>query len=1086
MTMSLIFITLLSCDKNQNTLFEQVNPAYSNIHFSNTLVETESQNITTYFYFYNGAGVAIGDINNDNLPDLYFASNQGDNKLYLNKGDFKFEDITLTANVGGTGDWSTGVSMIDINGDGHLDVYVCQVSKYKWLQGRNLLYINNGDLTFTESAEKYGLAIKALSTQANFFDYDRDGDLDMYLLCHSVHSNETFVKASARQNFNELSGDRLFENQGDKFIDVSKKAGIWQSELGYGLGISIGDINNDQWPDIYVSNDFHENDYLYYNKSNHVFSEHLTQSMGHTSYYSMGNDLADINNDGRIDVITLDMKPEDLATYKQSVGPDSYDIFEFKRSFGYHYQYASNALQLNMGNDDSTKTIFSDIAHLAGVEATDWSWSSLIADYDLDGWKDLFISNGINKRPNNLDYLNYFSNTHVQANDSNLELVAAMPDGKARNYCYQNNADLTFTNVANEWGLDQLGLSNGAAYADLDDDGDLDLVVNNINSEPFLLKNHSIEQFDKHYLKVQLKGSGQNKYGLGARVMLYSEESFQTQELFPVKGFMSSVDYSLVFGLEYSNKVDSVIIRWPTGGKSKLINVSANQTLIIEEERKYNDNNSNSTSPTPPLFEDITSIATIEYNHVENVFNDMNREKLIPQLLSTQGPTLAIADVNGDGLEDFYVGGAKNQAASLFIQHTNGEFSSADSVTWKMDILYEDVDAAFFDADNDGDQDLYVVSGGNESAGKSTALLDRLYINEGNGQFRKSTSKIPDIHENGSCIKPCDFDLDGDVDLFIGTLNVNFQYGMAPKNYLLVNDSKGNFTIDTTFQADQMVSDGTWGDIDNDGDSDLIIVGPWFPITIYLNEKDHFSKSSIPYSEGLWNTIESEDLDNDGDMDFVLGNIGLNSPLNASRSSPMQLFVGDFDQNYSIDPILTFSQGNNQYPLYHKDELVKQLNFIRKKYPKYQDYAVSTINELLTENQIKNSTIRSVYNLNSVVLKNNGTGDFSVQDLPIESQFSTIESLLIEDINGDNYYDILIGGNFHHYHPALGRQDASYGWVLMGGSTGHYEVAYPTESNFLIRGQVRDLKLLNLSDKGKGILIGRNNDSLKLMRLNSK
>lgn len=1083
----LLFFAIVMCAQCRNgesvtasaTLFKLLKAEDTGVTFANTLQETEEHNIIQYLYFYNGAGVALGDINNDGLTDIYFASNQGENKLYLNKGAFRFEDITTTAGVAGSGDWSTGVTITDVNGDGLPDIYVCQVGGYKWFKGRNLLYINNGDLTFSEKAKEYGLGISALSTQASFFDYDRDGDLDMYLLCHSVHSSESYAKSSMRSTVSELSGDRLLRNDGDTFADVSEKAGIWRSVLGYGLGISTGDINNDGWPDIYISNDFHENDYLYYNNGDGTFTDGLTESIGHTSYYSMGNDIADINNDGKMDIVTLDMKPEDEQIYKSSTGPDSYDIFEFKRSYGYHYQYARNALQLNMGRGGQTN-FFSEIGQLAGVDATDWSWSALFADFDLNGWKDLYITNGILRRPNDLDYLKYLSDPLVQKKASDLELAGKMPSGEMSNYCYSNSGNLLFTKVSSAWGLDQWGISNGAAYADLDNDGDLDLAVNNINNTAYLLQNTSSDRARHHFIKIRLTvPDSHNPFGIGSRVTLYSQETQQVQELFPVKGFMSSVGTDLVFGLGDKKTVDSIVVRWPDGLNQKFTDVKADHDIILKEE-KAQTFIAGGKKESAHYFADISERLALPYRHHENDYIDMVREKLMPHMLSTEGPRLAKGDVNNDGLEDFFAGGARGQAASLFIQQKDGTFISSNQNLWIQEKAFEDIDAAFFDADKDGDADLYVVSAGNEFVGRSPELKDRLYLNDGHGNFMKAENNLPDVFASGSCIEPFDFDNDGDMDVFVGSRGIPYQYGASPESYLMENDGHGVFTVSPGFRLGGMVTDACWSDLNRDGRADLIVVGEWMPVTIMYNEGKVFKTSVIKNSSGWWNVISEADLDNDGDMDFMLGNFGLNSSLTASPSEALTLYLNDFDKNLSLDPVMTYFRNGKEYPYVHKDELVSQLTPIKRKFVDYKKYALSSIREVIPEKELQHSEIKRVTTLSSVCMQNNGDGTFGLIELPREAQFSPVESILIEDVNHDDFPDAILGGNFYECQPSIGRSDACYGWILLNDHKGGFRVMYPDQSHLFINGQVRDMKQMILADGNKIIIIARNNEPLQV------
>ena len=799
----LIILLSFSCNTNlEKPLFKLRSASETGIDFTNKLVENDSFNIIQYLYFYNGGGVAIGDINNDDLPDIYFTSNQESNRLYLNKGKLQFEDISKTAGVAGKGNWSTGVTTVDINADGWLDIYVCQVGNYKNFHGKNQLFINQKDGTFKEQATEYGLDHEGFSTQAAFLDYDIDGDLDMYLLCHSVHSTVGFRDANLRKIPNAAAGDKLYRNEDGKFVNVTKEAGIFSGINGYGLGIAIGDIDQNGCPDIYVGNDFHENDFLYLNNCDGTFSEKSTETFGHTSKFSMGNDLADFNNDALLDVLTMDMKPANEVIYRNSAGNDAFDIYQYKLGFGYSHQLPRNMLQLNKGGDfPLAKGIegvkFSDIAQLSNIAATDWSWSALMVDFDNDGWKDIHITNGIIRRPNDLDYIKFSSNQQIQAAASDLELAAKMPIGKVSNFIFKNNTDLTFSDETKNWGIARPSWSNGAAYADLDNDGDLDLVINNINEPAFIYENQSRQISKNNYLKIQLKGSPQNPFGIGAKVTLHHSGQLQYQELYPTRGWQSSVDYGLHFGVGETNEIDYLVVEWMDGKKELLEAVAANQSILLEYKNAKKQEFDLIQDTDNQIFKKIKRLKGINFKHQENRFFDTNREQLIPRLLSTEGPKIAVGDVNGDGLEDVYIGGASQQSGALFLQKNNGEFEKSKEAIFQKDALNEDIAVFFFDADSDGNLDLYVGSGGNEFYGENPALKDRLYKNDGKGNFTKSENALPNIFNQTSCVKAADFDSDGDLDLFIGSRSIPVNYGMPPDSYLLINDGKGNFKNET-------------------------------------------------------------------------------------------------------------------------------------------------------------------------------------------------------------------------------------------------------------------------------------------------
>lgn len=1086
----LLSCLLFACNKSETpsgpTLFQQLDASTTKVDFINQLNENESFNIIQYLYYYNGGGVAAGDLNNDGLPDLYFTANQLPNKLYLNKGNLQFEDITEKAGVAGKGMWKTGVAMADVNGDGWLDIYVCQVGDYKSIKGRNELFINNGDLTFTESAAAYGVDFQGFSTQSAFFDYDADGDLDLYLLNHSVHASENYSDAGIRQRREPLSGDRLYRNEGGRFTDVSEKAGIYGSRIGYGLGVAVGDFNDDGCPDLYISNDFHENDYLYFNNCDGTFREAITASIGHTSTFSMGSDAADFNNDGRLDLLTSDMRPEDAFVLKSSVGADPYNIYKFKLSFGYHYQYPRNMLQLNLGQLKGEKEIqFAEIGQLAGVDATDWSWSALFCDLDGDGWKDIFIGNGILRRPNDLDYLKYTANSQVQQSNADLDIAAKMPGGLVPNYAFRNKGDLTFESVAASWGLDISGSSNGAAYADLDGDGDLDLVTNNLNAPAAIFENRSRELLKNNYLRIALQGKDGNAFGLGARVTIESGGNQQMQELQTTRGFQSSVEPVLTFGLGTATEVDQLAIRWPDGHVQQLLKVRANQTLKIAHEKTQVDP-PHKAEAVETILEDITAQSGLSFPHLENDFTDFDQEPLIPHALSTQGPRLARGDLNGDGLDDIFVCGAKGQPGAIFLQSGQaGKFKQRQQPALENDAAKEDTDAAFFDADGDGDLDLYVVSGGGEAIGEADVLLDRLYLNDGQGNFTLSEGALPPVYANGSCVLPLDFNGDGALDVFVGARSIPGSYGLSPASVLLQNDGKGRFTDRTAAIAPSlskagMVTDATLANIA--GKPWLVIVGEWMPVTAF-NITEGWKKVETPNSGGWWNTVLAHDFDGDGNAELLLGNLGLNSDLRATAEEPVSLYVHDFDRNFFTDPVLAYYKQNQPHSYVSLDDLSGQMPILRKKFTQYTTFARSTFDQVFDKNELARALRLDAFTFASAYAKNQGDGTFNLQALPASAQVAPIFAFAVLDADGDGKTEVLATGNFYNAHPSFGRYDASWGHFLKQKTNGGFEAISLQKSGFVSGGEGRGLEMIKDANGRPLVITARNNLPVQVFRV---
>ena len=1099
MTFKISYIFLLltilwsGCSIKEDTLFTKMSSSDTNISFENKLKESTYFNILEYLYYYNGGGVAVGDINNDGLSDIYFVSNLNENKLYLNKGDFVFEDITELAGVAGEGYWSTGVSMADVNGDGFLDIYVCEVSNYKITKGRNQLFINNGNMTFEEKAIEYGLDFQGFSTQSTFFDYDKDGDLDMFLLNHAVHTRRSYGDTTLRYEKALMSGDRLFRNDDNGgtpyFTDVTDSSGILRSLIGYGLGVSVSDINNDGWPDLYVSNDFHEDDYLYINNRNGTFTESLKKFISHTSRFSMGNDIADINNDGLMDIIELDMLPSKEKILKKSAGEETNDVSNIKKSLGYHHQLARNTLQLNLGGG-----LFSDVAPLVGLFATDWSWSPLIADFDNNGHNDFFISNGIYRRPNDLDYINFVSNggqkiyRQTTRDSASQYLISLMPSEKISNYAFKNDGDLKFEDVSSSWGLNEEGFSTSSAYADFDNDGDLDLVINNLESKASIYRNNSDSKKQNNFLSLSFEGTAQNRKGIGAKVTVKTANSWQYKNLYPTKGFMASVDYKLIFGLGKEKLVDSVVITWESGKKELLTNISVNQNLIVKEDNAKFYEEIESNQAYSLLKEDADF--NLDYSHQENDFRDFDTEFLIPHKISTQGPKIAKADINGDGLEDFYIGGAEGQSGKLFLQNETEQFIELPNKAFIVDSLFEDVDAEFSDVDGDSDLDLIVVSGGNHYKQGNELLNDRLYLNQGEGRFTKALN-FPSLGLNGASVSASDYDSDGDIDLFIGSRSVPGNYGKLPESVLLVNNGNGDFEKSTSFNGEiGLVTASSWVDYDEDGDEDLIVVGEWMPITVFNNDNGDLVNTSknngLVNSNGWWNSLEIADLDGDGDEDFIAGNLGFNSKLQATKDKPVKLFVKDFDENGSVDPILCHFKEGYLTPFPTVMNLTRQITSLRKRFRTFSEYStVKTIEDIFSPEELKDVSILEAYTFASSWVENKD-GEFIVHALPQEVQFSPVFSTKVVDYNGDGFKDIILGGNLFGASINYGRYDASYGWVLQGGENNQFKTLSLPSSGMAINGEIRDIELFSKENSSPFILISINDNKVNKLNFNSE
>ncbi|MCW9712211.1 VCBS repeat-containing protein [Aliifodinibius salicampi] len=1088
MSILLIFIGCHSADEESR--FRSIGSSQSNITFANEVEQSLDFNMINYLYFYDGAGVSIGDINNDGLPDIYFTANMDSNKLYLNKGNFEFIDITDKARVGGTGDWTTGTTMADINGDGLLDIYVCNVH-YRSKKGQNQLFINNGDFTFTERAAEYGLDFRGYSKQTVFFDMDRDGDLDMYLLNHAIHNENSFKPAEQRKGSSEKEGDRLYRNDGGKFTDITKEAGIYNSGMGYGLDVTVSDLNGNNYPDIYVSNDFHENDYLYLNQKDGTFKEVLEQSTSHTSRASMGNDIADINNDLKPDIAVVDMLPSTEEWHKKAVSSETYEVYAAQRDFGYHPQLIRNTLQLNVGSDSNSVPIYSDIAPMTGTHATDWSWSALLFDMDNDGRKDLFVSNGIYRRPNDKDYLSLIRSDGIQQSlekgitEQNIVVIDSMPHLKIPNAAFRNEDSLAFSHQTENWGFNTPSYSSGAAYGDLDNDGDLDLVINNVNTEASIYQNMTVEQDSTNYLTVSIKGEGANTLGIGSKGIVYTGDNYQLAELFPTRGFQSSVDPRLFFGLGEVNKVDSLKIIWPDGKETIMENIAPNQQLTVDEGKVPKNQSSISTSVDRSSFlSEVPSPLEPSYRHLENDFNGFNAQPLMPYQLSQMGPPIAVGDVNSDGLDDLYMGGGAEQSGVLYIQQDDGKFLKKETKVFDNHALFEDTDAAFFDANNDGAIDLYVVSGGNEEQKNNEQLYDRLYINDGSGNFVHKSDALPDFKANGSVVLPLDYDEDGDRDLFVGSRSVPKSYGATPNSYLLENDGDGTYRDVTNDIGPQlgeagMISDARSADITGNGRDDIIVAGDWMPIVIFQNNGGVFERFQDFESDvGLWQSLHLADIDGDGDLDILAGNMGLNTTLAASEQQPLVVYTDDFNGDGHTDPVIGQTKQDQILPIASRDHLLAPFNFLHSKFPRYESYAGKTLYEIFGEERLQKAEKKIVTNLASVYFENRENGEFKVHPFPRAIQAAPVFSFHAEDFDHDSFTDILAGGNFYSVLPLYGGQfDASYGWLLKGTAGKSFEALTPEESGILLRGEIREIKSVGIGNNDRLIVVGRNDQS---------
>ncbi len=1093
----IVVTNFFSCneEKKQPTLFTLEKD--SGINFINKVENTKDFNIFIYRNFYNGGGVGIGDINNDNLPDVFMTSNMGANKLYLNKGKFKFQDISLNAKIEEKGKWNTGVVMVDINADGWLDIYVCNAGIDKWKNhDGNKLFINNQDLTFTERAKEYGLDEKGYTTHAAFFDYDLDGDLDCYILNNSFIPVNTLNYENKRElraedwpveDFVKGGGDKLLRNDNGHFNDVSKEANIYGSLIGFGLGVTVGDVNGDHYPDIYISNDFYERDYLYINQQNGTFKEDLPKWMEHTSLASMGADLADINNDGYPDIFTTDMLPADDYRLKTTSSFDGYDIYHRKEIQGFYRQFQQNALQVNNRNGK-----FIETAYFSGVAGSDWSWGALIFDADNDGLNDIYVCNGIYKDVIDQDFIDFFANDIIQKmvmtgeKQEMQQIVDSMPSVPIVNKAFRNNGDLKFSDEGINWGFTQPSFSNGAAYGDLDNDGDLDLIVNNVNMPCFVYKNNSRELNNSHYISFQLEGKLPNKFAVGAKIEVMTDSGILTREVIPGRGFQSSIDYKTVIGLG-NKKPQWIKITWTDKSETVVSNPEIDRKYLINQE-------GSKFEPAFPPIELTKTLFSTEINkfdkHTEDEFIDFYNERNIPVMLSKEGPKATVADVNNDGMDDIFIGGAKGQAGQLYLQSKNG-FIKGNQKIFETDKEFEDIAALFFDCDKDGDQDLFVGAGGNNLPPRNNYLRHRLYKNDGKGNFKKDTTAFTNHNNSNIAVAAAeDYDSDGDLDLFVGGRSLSYNYGVNPQSFMYENDGKGHFKeltqqLNPSIANIGMVTGAVWTDVTADNKNELVIVGEWMTPRIfsYSNGKMNEVATNMSNMFGWWQSVKAADLDGDGDNDLLMGNYGNNFYLRPDEKHPVKLWINDFDKNTLLDKIFSKTENGKDLPVFLKKEFTDAMPSFKKKNLKHHAFANQTIQTLFEPELVRSASVKMFNYCSSVIAWNEGNGKFTIQDLPVEVQLSSVNAVVCKDINQDGKMDVVLGGNITECLPQFGRLDANYGIVLENKGNRSFDVMPPSYTGVTLTGMVRDIVWIDGKQKNYFLFL-RNNDYPVMYRLN--
>lgn len=1096
----------VSCSNfnSNNKVFKLLDPKAQGIDYVNKLTYTEDFNTYVFRSFYNGAGVGLADFNNDGNLDIFFSGNQTMNALYLGDGKFNFSDVSDISGITSPHSWSTGISVLDINDDGLLDIYVCKSGHPNGINRRNELFVNigidnNGIPKFSEQAKDYGLDILGYSVHSQFFDYDLDGDLDMYLSNNSINSSTNIMDArkGLRYKEDDLGGDLLYRNDNGFFIDVTKNSGIYTSSIGFGLGVSISDINLDGWPDIYVANDFFEKDYLYINNHDGTFKESSEDLIGELSLGSMGVDIVDMNNDGYPEIFVTEMLPELESRLKTKSIFDDWDKYHLKEKNGYHRQFPRNMFQLNNSLGVNDKVSFSDISRYSGVSATDWSWGVQMADFDLNGTNEIFVTNGIAKDLLDQDYIDFYNNSStikeilLEKGEVIKELIDNIPSQPLANYMFSQTSYLKYNDISKQWGLEQKGFSNGSAYGDIDNDGDLDLVVNNINSSPFIYRNDTnLGKQKNNFLTVEVN----NKYGapsIGTKVMLKAGEKKYFKELFLMRGAMSFIDSRLNFGLGENNVIDTLMITWPDRKTTIRTNIQVNQFLSFSQNDAVSNNEHKTKKAHEQIFKDVTSQLNLDYHHKENNFVDFDWQRLLFHMRSNEGPKIAVADVNGDGMEDFFIGGAKNSPGKLFVQNQTGFFSSNHDVFYK-DRESEDTGVLFFDADNDSDIDLLVCSGGMAFSKNSFALYDRLYLNDGNGDFTRSNQLLPNkVPICTSTVVALDYDNDGDKDLFFGSRMMISEYGIPTSSYILENNGNGKFEDVTDKVCPElnnlgMVTDAINYDYDLDGDEDLVIVGEWMPISIFSNDQGKFnnisSRMGLDDSNGFWNTVEKADLNGDGFQDLLVGNLGENTFFKASNQKPIKMHINDFDNNGDIEQIISLFNGKKSFPVSQKKEITSQVPSLLKKYLKHNDYKEQTINDIFDSKDLKNTIELNVTNCSSSILWNNQSQKFTLENLSVEGQFSPIYAALFHDFNNDEKFDIIIGGNQYRAKPQTGIYAASHGTVYQNINNGRFKALKSKESGIFIKGEIRDIKKIEIGDI-EHILVSTSNGNLKCYAL---